>query len=257
MKTTMCGRTDAGLVRGHNEDSFWFDTDLHTAAVADGLGGAASGEVASSVAAKAFAEVMRSTLPHAGISDDIRHILASAIGHANREILAAVERGEGGAGMATTLVCCCFRWNRCVVAHVGDSRACLVRDGALIRLTVDHSHVMELLERGLITPDEAAVHPYRNLVTRVVGSEEGAEADFAEFEVRAGDRVLLCSDGLTNVLSEEEIGGIVSGIATVGDACDALIRKTLDGGAPDNVTVVIAEAAELDPEPPKRPNLLG
>lgn len=257
MKIRICGRTDTGLAREHNEDSFWFDEGLGTAAVADGLGGLAAGEVASAVAARAFGEVMRSTLPQAGIPDDLRHILASAVGHANREILAAVERGEGRPDMATTLVCCCFRWNRCVVAHVGDSRAYLVRDETILPLTVDHSYVRELLERGLITPDEAMEHPYRNLVTRVVGSGEGAEADFAELEVRKGDRILLCSDGLTNVLEDEEIGEIILGAETLEDACDALIRRTLEGGAPDNVTVIIAETAELDPEPPGGPKLLG
>ncbi|MHB9029413.1 MAG: protein phosphatase 2C domain-containing protein, partial [Candidatus Latescibacterota bacterium] len=205
MEIKICGRTDAGLIRKQNEDSFWYDEELQTAVVADGLGGEAAGEVASAVAVRAFEEVIRSTLSRAGLPDDIRHIMASAIGFANREILAEPERGRGRPGMLTTMVCVCIRWNRCVVAHVGDSRTYLIRERDIIPLTRDHSYVMELLERGVITPEEAAVHPYRNLVTRVVGGESGAEADFATLDIQEGDRFLLCSDGLTNVLEDDEI----------------------------------------------------
>jgi protein phosphatase len=116
---------------------------------------------------------------------------------------------------------------------------------------------MELLARGVITPEEAAVHPYRNLVTRVVGGKSGPEADFATLEVQMNDRFLLCSDGLTHVLDDGEIRGLVEVSSPLEAVCDKLVQKTLDGGAPDNVTVVIMEVSALDPESPKSPLTLS
>lgn len=256
MNTPMCGRSDTGLVRSHNEDSFWFDADRGIAVVADGLGGPASGEVASSIAVRAFREAMHSSLPQAGIPDDLRHIMASAIGYANREIQADIAGHRDREGMATTMVCLAMRWNTCVVAHVGDSRAYRIRDGRITPLTRDHSYVMELVEYGIISAEEAAVHPQRNLITRVVGGEEGADADFTVFPAERDDRYLLCSDGLHGVLTDEEILDAVIRAETLDAGCETLIRRTLDAGAPDNVTAVLAHVTVLDPEQPKIPRRL-
>ena len=253
----MFGLSERGSVRELNEDGFWYDPDLGTAIVADGLGGPASGEVASSIAVRAFRETMLSSLPLASVPDDLRHIMASAIGYANREILADIAEHSYRKGMATTMVCFTIRGNTFVAAHVGDSRAYCIRAGQIAPLTRDHSYVMELVEYGVISEAEAAIHPQRNLITRVVGGAEGAEADFTIFPAELDDRYLLCSDGLHGVLTEGEICDAIVQAESLEAACAALINRTMEAGAPDNVTIVLARVVSLDPEQPKTPKMIG
>jgi protein phosphatase len=240
----MCGKTDRGLVRDTNEDSFWYDENLGATIVADGLGGASAGEVASSITADMFRDIVRASLSQAVSVEEVKAVLSGSLSRAGQEILKSAGENPELDGMGSTAVCVCFRNNRWVIAHIGDSRAYLAHKGNMVQLTKDHSFVQNLLDKGLITPEQAHFHPYRNLITRHVGMQGGAEADFAVLEAATGDICLLCSDGLTGMLSDEEISAILSGDMSLGEKCEELIKKTLEYGAPDNITVVIAEAGE-------------
>jgi PPM family protein phosphatase len=244
LNVKMCGNTDRGLVRDTNEDSFWYDENLGAAIVADGLGGARAGEVASAVTVDMFQKFVTASLSQAVSVEDVKAILSGSLSRAGQKILKSAGENPELDGMGSTAVCVCFRNNRWVIAHIGDSRAYLVHEGKMIQQTKDHSFVQNLLDRGLITPEQAHFHPYRNLITRHVGMQGGAEADFAVLEAATGDICLLCSDGLSGVLSDDEISAILSGKMPLAEKCEELIKRTLEYGAPDNITVVIAEAGE-------------
>jgi PPM family protein phosphatase len=244
LNVKMCGKTDRGLQRDKNEDSFWFDENLGAAIVADGLGGARAGEVASSMTVEMFKKVVSASLSKAESVKDVETIFSGSLSLAGQEILKSGEENPELNGMGSTAVCVSLWKNRWVIAHIGDSRAYLVHEGKMIQLTKDHSFVQDLLDKGLITPEQVHTHPYRNLITRHVGMQGTAKADFADLEAAAGDLCLLCSDGLSGVLSDKEILTILTDGITFEKKCDSLIKKTLEYGAPDNVTVVVVEASE-------------
>jgi PPM family protein phosphatase len=241
LTTKICGKTDVGLEREHNEDSLWFEESLGAAIVADGLGGERAGEVASALTVEMFKKVVSASLSQAESIKDVKTILSSSLSLAGQEIVKSARENPEKEGMGSTAVCVCFRNDHWVVANIGDSRAYLVRDGKMIQLTKDHSYVQDLVDKGFISQEQALIHPYRNIITRHVGMAEGAEADFSDMESLPGDICLLCSDGLSGVLSDEEISGILTGEKPLPEKCEELIMKTLDSGAPDNVTVVVLE----------------
>jgi PPM family protein phosphatase len=230
------GATDAGKVRKNNEDSLLVGDgrDETLFAVADGIGGFEAGEVASSIAVDALKEL------EPGESFD------TAMREANRRILAAGRGDENLSGMGTTVVAIRFAGTEeepvAEVAHVGDSRAYLLRGGELRPLTEDHSLVAELVRSGDLTRAQAAEHPQKNLITRALGADEDVDVDTMVLPVEAGDRLLLCSDGLTDMVPEARLSGILSG--SPGDpegTVRRLVTAALDAGGTDNVTVVVVD----------------
>ena len=224
-------RSDVGLVRGHNEDSFLLRTPLFV--VSDGMGGHAAGEVASSIAVETVGE----RAP--GTADDV--LLGAAVEAANMAVIEAAEQGIGKPGMGCTVTSILIEKNKMAVAHVGDSRAYVLRQGTLVRVTHDHSYVEELVDSGQITADEARTHPSRSIITRALGSDPDMYADHFSLEVNDGDRVILCSDGLSSMISDAEIEALAVSSATPQQAADNLVAAALTAGGADNVTVVVVD----------------
>ena len=237
------GATHAGKVRANNEDALLVGEgrDETLFVVADGIGGFEAGEVASRIAV----DVLKELEPGASFE--------AAIGEANRRILAAGRGDERLSGMGTTVVAVRFGGTRdepvAQVAHVGDSRAYLLRGGSLRPVTEDHSLVAELVRSGDLTRDQAAEHPQKNLITRALGADEEVEVDTAVLPVEAGDRFLLCSDGLSDMIPETRIGEILA--EAPGDPekpAQSLVSAALDAGGADNVTVIVVDVkAETAP----------
>ncbi len=224
-------RTDIGCVRDHNEDSLVVQPPLYV--VADGMGGHAAGEVASEIAVQVIAERAPSTPDGAELS--------AAVGAANEEILLAARDGRGRDGMGTTVTAAILEGERLVIAQVGDSRAYLLHQGRLQQLTRDHSLVADMIEAGRLTPEEARVHPGRSVITRALGSVEGTQPDIYELNVEAGDRLLLCSDGLTGMVRDAEIEKILSHVHDPQQCASQLTDEALAAGGHDNVTVVVVD----------------
>ncbi len=225
-------RTHQGLVRMNNEDSLWVDDTKGIYVVADGMGGYAAGEVASQMAIEAMKQMVAEN-PQPSLAR-----LFSAVNHAGEEILNATKTHPDWTGMGTTLSLLWETDRYMYAAHIGDSRIYLFRDGELRQMTEDHSLVAEFLRSGLITAEEAKVHPHRNIITRALGTEGNNEPDILALEKRIDDLWLLCTDGLYGMVEEETIQQILSGDDPEGMA-DALLAAALDGGGRDNVSFII------------------
>lgn len=226
-------RTDVGCVRTLNEDAAYAGDRLFV--VCDGMGGHNAGEVASAMTVSMLTEALCAD----EITPNIRS-LRKAVEAANLGILRAASADESCRGMGTTLSALWADSEAMLLAQVGDSRIYLLRGGILRQCTHDHSMVAELVRQGRLTPEEARVHPQRNLITRAVGTERRVEVDFFEEPRRAGDRWLLCSDGLSGVVSDEEIAAALSAPDEKA-AADELMRIALTRGAPDNVTLIVLD----------------
>lgn len=223
--------SDVGLVRGHNEDSFLIQAPLFV--VSDGMGGHAAGEVASSIAI----ETIGQRAP--GSADDV--LLGAAVEAANQAVIAGAEAGVGKPGMGCTASAVLIEKDRMAVAHVGDSRVYVLHHGTLVRITHDHSYVEELVDAGQITADEARTHPSRSIITRALGSDPDMYADHFSLEVNSGDRVILCSDGLSSMVPDSEIEALAVSSATPRQAAGSLVAAALTAGGADNVTVVVVD----------------
>jgi protein phosphatase len=228
-------KTDTGRQRRDNEDSAFARSPLFV--VADGMGGAQAGEVASRIAIEAF----QRELPSEGSPEER---LADRAQDANRQIYEISRSEHERAGMGTTLTAVYLDETAIAVAHVGDSRAYLFRDGALTRLTRDHSLVEELLQRGKLTEEQAAEHPQRSIITRALGVDQQVEVDTWTYPARAGDVVLLCSDGLTSMINEQRIAAILGEETDLDRAGERLIEEANAAGGRDNITVVIFRLEE-------------
>jgi PPM family protein phosphatase len=225
------GRTDPGRIRRRNEDAFVLDPPLF--AVADGMGGAQAGEVASRLAATAFREYHDADqLPPA---DRVQAIIQEA----NRRIYERARADLDASGMGTTLTAALLTGGRVILGHVGDSRAYRIRDGELEQLTEDHSLVGDLMRSGRLTPEEADAHPQRSVITRALGTDPEVDVDTSTVDVKPGDLFLLCSDGLTTMVTDDDILGILAAAPTLDDAARELVRAANSGGGEDNVTVVL------------------
>lgn len=227
-------RSDVGLVRGHNEDSFLVQDPVF--AVCDGVGGHAAGEVASAIAVRTISQLAPDT------ADDAR--LGAAIEEANSAIISAAQSGQGRDGMGCTASAVVIDGSRMAVAHVGDSRVYLLSGGVLVRITHDHSYVEELVDAGEITADEARVHPSRSIITRALGSDPDMYADHFTLDVHAGDRIIICSDGLSSMVPDAKIESVAISCATPQAAADALVSAALEGGGHDNVTVIVVDVED-------------
>jgi len=242
MKAAAYGLSDVGRCRETNEDNYYFDTSLGVYTVADGMGGHAAGEVASQLAVDALVEVFRRNGPTGEETgpEQVVERLQDAVAEANRRICESIQANAERRGMGTTMVTLVTLDDHAIIGHVGDSRAYLLRDGDLSRLTSDHSWVYEQVKAGLLTDDDAQTHPMRNIVTRALGSRAQVLADLTEEEIRPGDIFLLCSDGLTAMLSDQEIRDT---LLRHGDnpeaACHALVDAANTHGGEDNTTVIV------------------
>lgn len=229
--STFGSRTDVGCVREHNEDSLVVAPPLYV--VCDGMGGHAAGEVASEIAVDVIAE----RAP--------RHPDAEALGRAveeaNLAIVRAAREGVGREGMGTTCTAAMLENERLVIAQVGDSRAYLLHKGRLQQLTRDHSLMTDLIEAGKITPEEARVHPQRSVITRALGSDPRTTPDLFEINVETGDRLLLCSDGLSGMVEDDEIESLMARTPDPQRCAALLVNEAIAHGGYDNVTVVVAD----------------
>ncbi len=230
------GESHIGLVRPDNEDAAYAGADCLL--VADGVGGGAAGEIASATAAHAVATTVAR---RAG--DDPAHVLADGIRLAQRQVRAGVLADAARAGMATTLTAVVTDGVRFALGHLGDSRGYVVRAGRLIRVTRDHTYVQDLLEEGRLQPADVADHPWRNVVLRTVNGTADGEPDLIDLQLQAQDRVLLASDGLTDLVSEAELEHTVLGRSD-DDAVATLIAAALGRGGKDNITCVLGTVVE-------------
>ncbi|HEV7175976.1 MAG TPA: Stp1/IreP family PP2C-type Ser/Thr phosphatase [Solirubrobacteraceae bacterium] len=229
-------RTDTGRQRRDNEDNAFARAPVFV--VADGMGGAQAGEVASKIATETFEQ----GLPDSGSPEER---LAERVREANHQIYELSRSDRERAGMGTTLTAAYVDDTSVAIAHVGDSRAYLFRDGTLERLTQDHSLVEELVRQGKLTPEQAAGHPQRSIITRALGPEANVEVDTWTYPARAGDILLLCSDGLTTMISEDRVSEILGGSGSLQETADALIDAANEAGGRDNITVVLFRLEEV------------
>lgn len=227
-----------GLIREHNEDSGYAGPRL--LAIADGMGGQAAGEVASSEVISTFVQ-LDDDIP----GSDILTSLDTSVQRANSKLRTMVEEDPRLDGMGTTLTALLWTGQRLGLVHVGDSRAYLLRDGVLTQITQDHTWVQRLVDEGRITEEEATTHPQRSLLMRALGSADHIEADLSIREVRAGDRYLLCSDGLSGVVSAETLQETLAGFAAPQATVRELIELALRGGGPDNITCIVADVVDI------------
>ncbi len=229
--------SDRGRVRSSNEDALWVGERLLV--VADGMGGAAAGEVASRLAVETVRGWRYPATP--APVQTIKEELERSVHAANQEIYDKARRHDDLRGMGTTLtVAFLIKAGDVVLAHVGDSRAYLVKAGGMERITQDHSVVGELIRSGGLAPSQAATHPYRNLLTRALGTSRRVEVDVDRVHIGVGEGLLLCTDGLTAVLSDEEIALTINEAKGAQAAVDALINLANERGGPDNVSAILA-----------------
>lgn len=232
--------TDMGLRRSSNQDSGYASGRLLV--VADGMGGAAAGDLASSEALGVLREL------DGELTGDALTVLGRGVHDANSRLAALIESDPSVEGMGTTVEAMLFDGDKFAVAHIGDSRSYRLRDGQLTQLSTDHTFVQSLVEEGKLTPAEAREHPHRSLLLRALLGRDDNAADLSWLQPQLGDRYLLCSDGLTDMVADSTIERVL-GEATIDDAAQELVRLALEAGGVDNVTVVIGELVERDSGP--------
>jgi PPM family protein phosphatase len=240
MRLSSFAGSDVGRARSGNEDSYFCGRSVF--AVADGLGGHQGGEVASAAAVAPLAAIDGREF---ATPAEAAEALVAAIGEANSAILDRAAGDPGLWGMGTTVTAAAVAGERHLqLAHVGDSRAYLLRDESLEQLTTDHTVVGELVRRGRLTPEQAAIHPERSILTRAVGLDHRVPVDTPDpLELAAGDQVLLCSDGLTEAVGDPQIAELLSADTDGEVACRSLIDAANTAGGPDNITVVLVRVS--------------
>jgi serine/threonine protein phosphatase PrpC len=232
-------RSDVGLLREGNEDAAY--AGPHLLAIADGMGGHAAGEVASAVAIKTLAP-----LDAAIEGDDMLPALGTAIADASSALRQITEDDPATEGMGTTVTALLWSGDEVALCHIGDSRAYLLRDGTLEQITHDHTLVQSLVDEGRLTPEAAASHPSRSLVMRALQSSIPADPDLAMLKAQVGDRFLLCSDGLTDVVSDETLQTTLRELTDLDAAVEQLVDLAIRSGGPDNITCVLADVIDTD-----------
>lgn len=231
--TAFGSRTDVGCLRDHNEDSLVVAPPLF--AIADGMGGHAAGEVASEIAVDVLSK-------HAPRHPDAE-ALGRAVEEANRAIIQAAQEGRGREGMGTTMTAALLEGERLVIAQVGDSRAYLLHQGKLQQITRDHSLMADMIEAGQLTPEEARIHPNRSVITRALGSDPFVQPDLYEINVETGDRLLVCSDGLSSMIRDNKIESTLARIRDPQRCASQLVNEAISAGGHDNVTVIVVDVA--------------
>ncbi len=239
------GITDRGIVRKENQDTFRYELiakdEILCAVLCDGMGGAQAGSLASTMAADTFMSHASYSLDSSSDISDMQRILVEAVNYANIKVYDRSFADFSCMGMGCTLVAVLINSKRCLISNVGDSRAYLIQKGQIQQISRDHSLVEELLAKGQIKPEQVRNHPQKNIITRAIGVEASVKCDIFDLKFSAGSRILLCSDGLSNVLTDKEILEISQDNADIELACKQMLNLALKRGAPDNVTVFIAE----------------
>lgn len=232
-------RSDVGLVRSTNQDSGY--AGPHLLVLADGMGGPAGGDIASSVAIAHLAHLDDEVHP----AEELLDLLRRSVEGAHNELIERAHNTPELAGLGTTCIALLRSGNKLAMVHIGDSRAYLLRGGQLSQVTTDHTFVQYLVDSGRLTPEEAAHHPQRNVIMRALGDTDGrVELDESMREARLGDRWLLCSDGLFGVVSEETISQTLAHVHDLDECAETLVELALRGGAPDNVTCIVADVID-------------
>lgn len=245
MRFSCAARTDVGVVRSGNEDTYLMAAERGLFVVADGMGGHAAGEVASDMATRIVAEEYR---PVRGMTDDeLMAQMVGAIRAANAAIFKRTLQEQDKRGMGTTATVLALLPRRYLIGQVGDSRAYILRGGVLTQLTKDHSYVQEQVDAGRLSPEEARVHPYANVITRCVGSSGDVVPDLFLGTLEAGDLILLASDGLTGMLEDEDLREVMSGEDSLEEMVDRLISDANRRGGLDNITVILVRIEEVSP----------
>lgn len=247
-KCTVAAKTDLGRIRENNEDKFEFyvpDDDVTLASrgqvfvVCDGMGGHAAGQIASELACKTFIDVY---LNHPAA--DVKTALVESVAAANRYVFLVSRSVAARKGMGTTMTAMVLLQNMAYVAQVGDSRAYRLRGEELTQITEDHTYMHEMIRMGVLTPDQAAVHPQKHVITRAIGIDENVQCDIYEFEIQEGDTYFLCSDGVLNHVEDDQIQSI---LASNGPAAATwkMVGAALLGGGSDNTTAIVVRVDEL------------
>ena len=239
----VCGKTDVGLRRHENQDTFAVEQGekLLIAVVCDGMGGAEGGQIASSLAVETFMQEIRALLRADMTAGQLRELASFCVAKANMAVYQRALQEPAYQGMGTTLVSAVAGERDAVICNIGDSRAYLIHNGEMTRITHDHSVVQTLVENGDITAEEARTHPNRNLITRALGPDKTTLCDAFDVSFAHGDKILLCTDGLVVTATDEEICRIVCADKRAEEKLDDLIALAKAQGAPDNVTAVLIE----------------
>ena len=251
MHITTAGRTDVGIIRSGNEDSYLMVPDRGIFVVADGMGGHAAGEVASEMAVQLIAQELGSLR---GLSDDqVAERMRGAIRGANAAIFQRTLKEHDKRGMGTTVTALTLFGGRFLIGQVGDSRAYLQRDSKLTQVTKDHSYVQEQVDAGYLTPDQARTHPYSNVITRCVGANSDVVPDIYVGAAKAGDLFLLASDGLTGMLEDFQLAEILGPERMPQEQVDDLIASANKNGGLDNITAILVRVDSMEPAPAEAP----
>jgi len=238
------GITDIGKIRDHNEDAYTIHEELGLFIVADGMGGHQAGEIASEIIIETLPGLVKNELEVMTVEaqdEQVELALTRSLAKLNSLVYEKSREIPQLHGMGATVVACLIHVSNAIIAHMGDSRAYLLRGNSFERLTHDHSVVDVLLQMGRITPQQAVNHPIRNQITRHVGMNSNMGADSAYLKIKQGDKLLLCSDGLTNELSDRQIGEIIFNNNNLQEACNTLLSCANASGGRDNITAVIIE----------------
>lgn len=260
MNFSFFAKTDPGLVRSNNEDAVTFDEACQVAILADGMGGYNAGEIASSMATVYLKSELVKWLcdqsPQANFKEIAQAVEKYGV-EANRSILNAATSNPHYAGMGTTLVVGVFRGSRLILGHVGDSRCYRLRDSELVQITKDHSMLQEQVDAGILTAEQAAVAPGKNLLTRALGVEDAVRIEVHEHVVQAGDIYLMCSDGLTDMVSDSDIALVLNNRAALDITANELLARANANGGRDNISVLLIWARALPSKPGLMSRLFG
>jgi len=251
MMYKICAQTDQGLVRKNNEDALAFDAQTGLCLLADGMGGYNAGEVASGMAIAFLRRELAWWLLEAGnraSTQALRRKMDACVNDANHAIFSAAGANPDYAGMGTTLVAGVFLGSQLVLGHIGDSRCYRLRSHMLEQITKDHSMLQEQIDAGLITPEQAFTSPHRNLITRALGVERQVVIEINEHCVKPGDVYLMCSDGLSDMVAPNAIAAVLSAASPLKEKAMTLIALANRGGGRDNISVLLAQAAEGEPK---------
>ncbi|WP_114970663.1 Stp1/IreP family PP2C-type Ser/Thr phosphatase [Rhodoferax ferrireducens] len=244
MNYTFCAQTDPGRVRENNEDAVVFDEATHLAVLADGMGGYNAGEIASGMATAFIKTELARWLSEAGPqaqAGQVRRAIEICVDNANRSIFNASHANPQYSGMGTTLVLAVFQGATLLLGHVGDSRCYRWRGNQLLQITRDHSLLQEQMDAGLLTREQAATSPNKNLVTRALGVETEVALDLNEYSVEAGDIYLMCSDGLSDMMDDAAIAQILQNGSSLDQMAGALVCAANENGGRDNITVLLTQ----------------
>lgn len=247
MNYTFCAQTDPGRVRANNEDAVVFDEVTRLCVLADGMGGYNAGEIASGMATTFIKSELVRWLSEAGPqanAGEVSRAIEICVDNANRSIFNAAQANPAYAGMGTTLVLGVFQDAQLMVGHIGDSRCYRWRGNQLLQITKDHSLLQEQLDAGFLTPEQAALSPNKNLVTRALGVDNEVMLEFHAHHVEAGDLYLMCSDGLSDMMEDASITRILQNGTSLNQMSEELVCQANENGGRDNITVLLVQAED-------------